>query len=124
MQPLCGALLLRRHRVSAAQPQPSVTPATLVLTNGKIVTVSDQLPEAQAMAVNGDYRGATAYLNALAAHLKDLTGVRLNPDALFDVQVKRIHEYKRQLLNILETIALYNEMRAHPERDPDRATAR
>ena len=34
---------------------------------------------------------------------------------MFDVQVKRIHEYKRQLLNILETIALYNAIRAHPD---------
>ena len=40
----------------------------------------------------------------------------LDPAAMFDVQVKRIHEYKRQLLNILETIALYNAMRAHPDR--------
>ncbi len=41
----------------------------------------------------------------------------VDPDALFDVQIKRIHEYKRQLLNILETIALYDAIRAHPERD-------
>lgn len=54
---------------------------------------------------------------ALAAHLKDLTGIRLNPDALFDVQVKRIHEYKRQLLNLIETVALYDQIRSHPERD-------
>ncbi|MGB8402418.1 glycogen/starch/alpha-glucan phosphorylase, partial [Bradyrhizobium sp.] len=54
---------------------------------------------------------------ALAAHLKDLTGVRLNPDALFDVQIKRIHEYKRQLLNLVETVALYDQIRSHPERD-------
>ena len=40
--------------------------------------------------------------------------VTLDPDALFDVHIKRIHEYKRQLLNILETIALYDAMRAHP----------
>jgi starch phosphorylase len=39
---------------------------------------------------------------------------RVDPDALFDTQIKRIHEYKRQLLNILETIALYNAMRARP----------
>ncbi|MGL4294202.1 MAG: glycogen/starch/alpha-glucan phosphorylase [Aestuariivirga sp.] len=43
-------------------------------------------------------------------------GIRLDPAAMFDVQVKRIHEYKRQLMNILETIALYNTMRAHPDR--------
>ena len=44
-------------------------------------------------------------------------GVSVDPAALFDVQIKRIHEYKRQLLNILETIALYNAMRAEPYRD-------
>ena len=54
---------------------------------------------------------------ALAAHLKHLTGHRLNPDALFDVHIKRIHEYKRQLLNLVETVALYDQIRSHPERD-------
>ncbi|KPF93097.1 maltodextrin phosphorylase [Novosphingobium sp. AAP83] len=54
---------------------------------------------------------------ALAKHLKDLTGIRLDPDALFDVQIKRIHEYKRQLLNLIETVALYDQIRSHPERD-------
>ncbi len=53
---------------------------------------------------------------ALAAHLKDLTGIRVDPDALFDVQIKRIHEYKRQLLNLVETVALYDQIRSHPER--------
>jgi glycogen phosphorylase len=47
----------------------------------------------------------------------DRLNIALDPDALFDVHIKRIHEYKRQLLNILETIALYNAMRAQPTRD-------
>jgi starch phosphorylase len=51
---------------------------------------------------------------ALAKVVRERTGVALDPDALFDVQIKRIHEYKRQLLNILQTVALYNAMRAQP----------
>jgi starch phosphorylase len=54
---------------------------------------------------------------ALSQHLKGLMGLRIDPDAMFDVQIKRIHEYKRQLLNIIETVALYDQIRSHPERD-------
>jgi starch phosphorylase len=64
------------------------------------------------------------YRNAKAAnklHLANVvrasTGVRVPPQSLFDVHIKRIHEYKRQTLNILETIALYQELRANPGRD-------
>ncbi|TPJ68431.1 glycogen/starch/alpha-glucan phosphorylase [Mesorhizobium sp. B2-7-1] len=53
----------------------------------------------------------------LANLIADRLGIRLDPSALFDIQVKRIHEYKRQLLNILEAIALYDQIRSHPERD-------
>ncbi|WP_386696612.1 glycogen/starch/alpha-glucan phosphorylase [Lonepinella sp. MS14436] len=53
----------------------------------------------------------------LADYVKKELGVELNPDALFDVQVKRIHEYKRQSLNVLHIIARYNEMLANPEKD-------
>ena len=53
----------------------------------------------------------------LSNHLRELTGIRLDPDALFDVQIKRFHEYKRQLLNLIETVALYDQIRSHPERD-------
>lgn len=44
-------------------------------------------------------------------------GIKVDPSALFDIQVKRIHEYKRQLLNIVEAVALYDQIRSHPERD-------
>ncbi|RUW84305.1 glycogen/starch/alpha-glucan phosphorylase [Mesorhizobium sp. M1E.F.Ca.ET.063.01.1.1] len=53
----------------------------------------------------------------LANLVADRLGIRLDPSALFDIQVKRIHEYKRQLLNILEAIALYDQIRSHPERE-------
>ena len=51
---------------------------------------------------------------ALARLIAARTGLAVDPEALFDVQVKRIHEYKRQLLNILETIAFYEAIRARP----------
>lgn len=53
---------------------------------------------------------------ALAALIKERMGISVSPDALFDIQIKRIHEYKRQLLNIMEAVAQYNMIRAHPEK--------
>ncbi|MBF0752530.1 MULTISPECIES: glycogen/starch/alpha-glucan phosphorylase [unclassified Pasteurella] len=53
----------------------------------------------------------------LADYVKQELGIELNPNALFDVQVKRIHEYKRQMLNVLHIIARYNAMIANPEKD-------
>ncbi len=50
----------------------------------------------------------------LAQYIRDKLRIKVDPDAMFDVQIKRIHEYKRQLLNILETIALYDAIRARP----------
>ena len=52
----------------------------------------------------------------LAQYVKKTLDIDLDPHALFDVQVKRIHEYKRQMLNVLHIIARYNEMLAHPEK--------
>ena len=55
-----------------------------------------------------------AHKVTLANLIAGRLGIAVDPDALFDVQIKRIHEYKRQLLNLLETIALYHAIRAHP----------
>jgi len=52
--------------------------------------------------------------NKLASLLKEATGVDINPNSMFDIQVKRIHEYKRQLLNILHVIVMYNRIKANP----------
>jgi starch phosphorylase len=62
---------------------------------------------------------AARYVNKLALSnlIRSELEIRVDPSALFDVQVKRIHEYKRQLLNILEAIALYNAIRARPMDD-------
>jgi len=53
----------------------------------------------------------------LAQWIRQTCGTEVNPDAMFDVQIKRIHEYKRQLMNILETVALWNEIRDNPGGD-------
>ena len=53
----------------------------------------------------------------LAKLIKDRLGITVSVDAMFDVQIKRIHEYKRQLLNIIQAVALYDEIRTHPERE-------
>ena len=51
----------------------------------------------------------------LVSYIKEKEGVELNPDSIFDIQVKRLHEYKRQLLNILHIMYLYNELKDHPD---------
>ena len=53
----------------------------------------------------------------LAKYILEHNGVEVDPHSIFDIQVKRLHEYKRQFLNILHVIYLYNQIKAHPEMD-------
>lgn len=53
----------------------------------------------------------------LAKYIKENNGIEVDPNSIFDVQVKRLHEYKRQLLNILHVMYLYNEIKKNPDMD-------
>ena len=53
----------------------------------------------------------------LAALIAQRNGVRVDPDSIFDIQIKRLHEYKRQLLNILHVLHLYNQIKAEPNKE-------
>jgi len=112
-----------------------VTPRRwLAVANPKLAALCDQyigsewrcdlsqIEKLKAFADKGEFKRAVADIKydnkvKLAQYVKKTLDIDLDPHALFDVQVKRIHEYKRQMLNVLHIIARYNEMLAHPEKD-------
>ena len=83
------------------------------------------LPKIKKLAVYADDKKAQQefmnikYQNKvrLAEYIKKHNNIDVDPRSIFDVQVKRLHEYKRQLLNILHVMYLYNDLKEHPERD-------
>ncbi len=78
----------------------------------RLVELEPHVADAGFMA--GFAEAKLANKDALAHWLRESHGVAVNPEAMFDIQIKRIHEYKRQHMNILETIALWNAIRADP----------
>jgi starch phosphorylase len=70
-------------------------------------------PKAQQEFMNIKYKNKVR----LAKYILDNNGIEVDPRSIFDVQVKRLHEYKRQLLNILHIMYLYNELKEHPDMD-------
>ncbi|MGV1828929.1 glycogen/starch/alpha-glucan phosphorylase [Agrobacterium vitis] len=83
---------------------------------------AEKLTALDAFAKDSDFQQKFAAVKRankeqLANLVASRMGIRLDPSAMFDIQIKRIHEYKRQLLNIIETVALYDQIRSHPERD-------
>ncbi|MDG4669759.1 glycogen/starch/alpha-glucan phosphorylase [Shinella sp. 838] len=83
---------------------------------------AEALKALDAFADNRDFQERFAAIkrenkNRLANLVGSRMGARIDPAAMFDIQIKRIHEYKRQLLNIIEAVALYDQIRSHPELD-------
>ena len=104
------------------QANPGLT-ALLVRALGPAVLDDEQALEGlEKLADDAAFQGELAGVRrankaALAALIRERLELPVDPDAIFDVHIKRIHEYKRQLLNLLDTISLYNSIRAQPTRD-------
>lgn len=82
----------------------------------------EQLARLESFIDNGDfasrYRAAKTHNKVRVAEwIKQRNGTIIDPSAMFDVQIKRVHEYKRQLMNLLETVALWNEIKDNPSAD-------
>jgi starch phosphorylase len=104
------------------QANPGLTNLVAEAVGPEVLDDADRLAALAAFADDAAFRERFAAVRrankvALGRLVAERLGMSIDPDALFDVQIKRIHEYKRQLLNLLETIALYNAMRAHPTRN-------
>ncbi|HZG40663.1 MAG TPA: glycogen/starch/alpha-glucan phosphorylase [Nodosilinea sp.] len=83
------------------------------------ITNLDELKQLEAHVDNEEFRRAWQAIKqenkwSLARYVHDTLNLEINPDSMFDVQIKRIHEYKRQLMNVLHVVTLYNRMVQNP----------
>ncbi len=96
---------------------------TAQLGDEQWLTDLERLRELEAVADDGEFRKQWRELKRLnkldlAAHARATTGVTIDPDSIFDVMVKRLHEYKRQVLKLLHVVTLYNRIKADPAAVP------
>jgi starch phosphorylase len=104
------------------QANPGLTGLIVDALGERVLDDPDRLRELEPLAQDAGFQGEFAARRrgnkeALARLVRRTVGSRCSPAALFDVHIKRIHEYKRQLLNIIETVALYRAIRAEPNRN-------
>lgn len=104
------------------QSNPGLTNLLVEICGPEVLDDATQLKKLEQFAADPSLHERLAAVRrqnkvALARIIRDRLDIKVNPGALFDVQIKRIHEYKRQLLNVLETIALYDAMRANPAKN-------
>jgi glycogen phosphorylase len=104
------------------QANPGLTSLLVDAVGPEVLDREEALEKLRPLADDAAFRSRFAAVKrqnkeALARLVRERLDLRLDPSAVFDVQIKRIHEYKRQLLNILEAVALYDAIRAQPTRD-------
>jgi glycogen phosphorylase len=104
------------------QCNPGLTGLVREAIGDEFLDDAEKLQALDAFAQDGAFRDKFAEVKRLnKVRLANLVaqrmGIRVDPSAMFDIQIKRIHEYKRQLLNLIEAVALYDQIRSHPELD-------
>ena len=104
------------------EANPGLTKLLVEVAGPRILDDPSLLSAVEPLAGDAEFQARVAAIRRQnKVEMSNLIGSRTNvavdPDAMFDVQIKRIHEYKRQHLNLLETIAVYNAIRAEPWRD-------
>ncbi len=110
------------HRRWLCQANPELTAYVTELIGDGFIYNADELEKLKKFAndkkvLKNIEKIKTNNKKAFAAYVKEKTGVELNPDSIFDVQVKRLHEYKRQHLNALQIVARYLEIKENPDGD-------
>jgi starch phosphorylase len=88
----------------------------------KWITHLEDLKQLEAFVDDPEFRNRWHQIKSdnkknLVEYIREHNGIEVNPDSLFDIQVKRLHEYKRQLLNVLHIITLYNRIKTNPNVD-------